>query len=168
MVFTGDGKGKTSAALGIALRAFGHKMSVSVIQFIKSKSATGESIAAKQLGMEFVSLGKGFVIGSGSDFPLSEHRLAAEEALTEARQRMISGSLDILILDEINNAVHMGLVDIKAILDLVKNKPQNLHLVLTGRNAHPDLIAVADVVTEMHALKHPFDCGVRAQKGIDY
>jgi len=168
MVFTGDGKGKTSAALGIALRAFGHKMSVSVIQFIKSFSATGESLAAERLGMEFVSRGKGFVTGSGSDLPLPEHRSAAEEALTEARQRMISGPLDILILDEINNAVHLGLIDIKAVLDLVKNKPQTLHLILTGRNAHSDLIAVADVVTDMHALKHPFDSGVRAQKGIDY
>lgn len=168
IVLTGDGKGKTSAALGIALRAYGHNMSICVIQFIKGSFVTGESLAAERLGIEFVSLGKGFVTDKGSDLPLPEHRLAAEKALALARQRMLTGSLDILILDEINNAVELGLLDIIAVLDLVKSKPANLHLVLTGRDAHPDLISVADLVTEMHALKHPFDSGVPAQKGIDY
>ena len=168
IVLTGDGKGKTSAALGIALRAYGHNMSICVIQFIKGSFVTGESLAAEKLGIEFVSLGKGFVIAKGSELNLKEHRSAAEKALTLARERMLSGALNILILDEINNAVKLGLLDIAAVLDLVKSKPQNLHLVLTGRNAHPDLIAAADLVTEMHALKHPFDSGLPAQKGIDY
>jgi cob(I)alamin adenosyltransferase len=168
IVLTGDGKGKTSAALGIALRAYGHNMSICVIQFIKGSFVTGESLAAERLGIEFVSLGKGFVTGKGNDLDLTEHRSAAEKALALARQRMFSGSLDILILDEINNAVELGLLDITAVLDLVKNKPANLHVVLTGRNAHPDLISAADLATEMHSLKHPFDSGVPAQKGIDY
>jgi cob(I)alamin adenosyltransferase len=141
-------------------------MSICVIQFIKGSFVTGESLAAERLGIEFVSLGKGFFTIAGSD--LQEHRSAAEKALAFAHQRMLSGPLDILILDEINNAVELGLLEITAVLDLVKNKPANLHLVLTGRNAHSDLISVADLVTEMHALKHPFDSGVPAQKGIDY
>lgn len=170
IVFTGDGKGKTSAALGIALRAFGHNMYVSIIQFIKSQRATGEALAADRLGleMEVVSSGKGFVNGPGNKFPLSEHRKAAEAALTLARQRMFSGAWNILVLDEINNAVQLGLIDIKSVLDLVESKPTKLHLVLTGRGAHPDLIAVADMVTEMRAIKHPYASGFPAQKGIDY
>jgi cob(I)alamin adenosyltransferase len=170
IVFTGDGKGKTSAALGIALRAFGHGMYVSMIQFIKSPSTTGETLATDRLGqeIEIISAGKGFVTGPGNKFPFAEHRKAAEEALALARQRMRSGSWNILILDEINNAVQLGLIDIKTVLDLVKSKPSKLHLVLTGRNAHPDLIAVADMVTEMRVIKHPYDSGFPAQKGIDF
>lgn len=170
IVFTGDGKGKTSAALGIALRAFGHGMYVSMIQFIKSPSTTGETLATDRLGqeIEIITAGKGFVTGPGSTFPLSEHRKAAEEALVLAQQRIRSGAWNILILDEINNAVQLGLIDIKAVLDLIRNKPSKLHLVLTGRNAHPDLIAAADMVTEMRAIKHPYDAGVPAQKGIDF
>ncbi len=170
IVFTGDGKGKTSAALGIALRAFGHHMSVSIIQFIKESAATGEGLAAERLGpeLEFRSQGRGFVIGTDNDHQLSEHRTAAEQALELARQRMLSGSCDVLILDEINNAVHLGLIDINVLLDFIKNKPPRLHLVLTGRDAHPDLISAADMVTEMRSVKHPFHSGIPAQKGIDY
>lgn len=170
IVFTGDGKGKTSAALGIALRAFGHNMYVSMVQFIKSSRTTGEALAAERLGqeMEVVSLGKGFVTGPENKIPLSEHRKAAEEALALARRRMFSGAWNILVLDEINNAVQLGLIDIGAVLDLVKSKPPKLHLVLTGRGAHPDLIAAADLVTEMRVVKHPYDSGIPAQKGIDY
>jgi cob(I)alamin adenosyltransferase len=170
IVFTGDGKGKTSAALGIALRAFGHGMYVSMIQFIKSARATGEVLAAERLNreLEVVSSGKGFVTGPANKFPLTEHQKAAEEALALARQRMLSGAWNVLILDEINNAVQLGLIDITAVLDLIKNKPTRLHLVLTGRDAHPDLIAAADMVTEMRAIKHPYDSGLPAQKGIDF
>jgi cob(I)alamin adenosyltransferase len=145
-------------------------MYVSIVQFIKSPTATGETLAAERLApeLEFVSLGRGFVKGQEDRVPLSDHRTAAEEALVHARQRMISGSWDILILDEINNAVHLGLLDIKDVLDLVRSKPRDLHVILTGRDAHPDLIAAADMVTEMRVIKHPYDCGVPAQKGIDY
>jgi cob(I)alamin adenosyltransferase len=170
IVFTGDGKGKSSAALGITLRAFGHKMYVSFVQFIKSQSDTGESRAAERLApeIEFVSLGKGFVNCCGNTAPMDEHQKAAAEALTAARQRIQSASWDIVVLDEINIAVKLGLVDIKDVLDLVRNKPPELHLILTGRDAHPDLIAAADMVTEMRDLKHPYNSGVPAQKGIDY
>ena len=170
IVFTGNGKGKTSAALGIALRAFGHGMHVSIVQFIKGASDTGESRASERLGpeIEFVSQGRGFVTKQEDKTRLIEHRKAAEEALALARQQMLSGKYDILVLDEINNAVQLGLIDSSAVLDLIRNKPPQLHLVLTGRDAHPDLIAAADMVTEMRSIKHPFESGIPAQKGIDF
>jgi cob(I)alamin adenosyltransferase len=170
IIYTGDGKGKTSAAIGMAVRASGHKMYVSVVQFIKSPAATGESRAVERLSPEidFISLGKGFVSGAPGSSIRSEHQQAAREALKLARQRMHAGSWDLLILDEINNAVHLGLLDIADVMELVKSKPAKLHLVLTGRNAHPDLIAAADLVTEMRAVKHPFDRGIPAQRGIDF
>lgn len=170
VVFTGDGKGKTSAALGIALRASGHKMYVSLVQFIKGASATGEARAAERLlpEFEFISLGKGFVNCCGSKTPVAEHRKAAAQALETARQRMRSGGWDILILDEINTAVTLGLLEIEDVLRLVRDKPPKLHIVLTGRNAHPDLIAIADMVTEMRSVKHPYEKGLSARKGIDF
>jgi cob(I)alamin adenosyltransferase len=170
IVFTGDGKGKSSAALGITLRACGHNMQVSFVQFIKSPSDTGESRAAGRLapGIEFVSLGKGFVNCCGSTTPMDEHKKAAAFAMAAARQRVHAGSWDIVVLDEINNAVKLGLVDINDVLDLVRGKPPELHLILTGRDAHPDLIAAADLVTEMRDIKHPYATGDTAQKGIDY
>ncbi len=170
IIFTGEGKGKTSAALGIALRAVGHRMYVSVVQFIKSSSATGEAKAAERLSpeLEFVSLGKGFVSCCGDTTPLAEHRQRAADALELARQRMSSGAWDVLILDEINTAVSLGLVDVSDVLSLIRNKPPKLHLILTGRNAHPDFVAAADMVTEMRLVKHPYDKGVEAQKGIDF
>src|SRR3990172_6319942 len=110
IVFTGDGKGKSSAALGVALRAFGHKMYVSIVQFIKSPSATGEARAAERLGpeLEFVSMGKGFVNCCGDTKPFDEHKKSAAEALAAARVRIRSGSWDLVVLDEINNAVRLG------------------------------------------------------------
>lgn len=145
-------------------------MYVSVVQFIKSPSSTGEAMAAERLApeIEFVSLGRGFVNCCGSTRPLDEHKKAAHEALAAARERIHAGSWDIVVLDEINNAVQLGLVDIREVLDLVRNKPPKLHVILTGRDAHPDLIAAADMVTEMRDIKHPYNSGVTAQKGIDY
>ncbi len=157
IVFTGDGKGKTSAALGIAMRASGHKMYVSIIQFIKNRTPTGETRAVEKLvpDVEIVSLGKGFVNCCGDRTPLEEHRHAAQEALAITRQRMLSGSWDILVLDEVNTAVTLGLLEVGSVLDLLNAKPQKMHLILTGRDAHPDVIAAADMVTEMRNIKHP-------------
>lgn len=167
IVLTGDGKGKTTAALGTALRAYGHGMYVSVIQFIKCRTDTGEARAAERLRpeMEFITAGKGFVRPGGD---LKEHIDAAQSALATARQRVRSGFWDIVILDEINNAVKLGLVDIKDVLGLIELKPAKLHLILTGRDAHPSLIAAADLVTEMRSIKHPYNSGTKAQEGIDY
>lgn len=170
IVFTGEGKGKTSAAMGIAMRASGHKMYVSVIQFIKHPQAAGEARAAERLvpQIEFLALGKGFVNKPESPVPLNAHKNAAESALEKARQQIASGSWDVVILDEINTAVSLGLLDIVDVLNLVKGKPSKLHLILTGRGAHPALIETADLVTEMRPIKHPYDRGVPAQQGIDY
>ncbi len=170
VVFTGDGKGKTSAALGIALRAWGHRMAVSLVQFVKGASATGESMAAGRLApeLELASLGRGFVNCFGDTTPLEEHRQAAARALETARNRMLSNELDILILDEVNTAVSLGLLDIQDVLALIRDRPSRLHMVLTGRDAHPDLLAAADMATEMKSLKHPYDAGRPATKGIDF
>lgn len=170
IVFTGEGKGKTSAALGIALRASGHKMYVSIVQFIKASAGMGEARAVERLNpeVEFISMGRGFVNCCGSTIPFEDHRKAAAEALEAARLRLHSGGWDILILDEINTAVSLGLLDISDVIDLVRNKPPKPHLVLTGRDAHADLISIADMVTEMRCLKHPYDKGLPARKGIDF
>jgi cob(I)alamin adenosyltransferase len=170
IVFTGDGKGKTSAALGTALRACGHNMHVSMIQFVKSPTDSGEERAAELLkpGFEMITTGRGFVNIKGHTIPLPDHKKAAEDAFALAQQRISSGYWDIVILDEINVAVDLGLIDRGQLLEQLKNKPQKLHVILTGRNAHPDLIALADIVTEMRSLKHPYDSGVAAQKGIDF
>lgn len=170
IVFTGDGKGKTSAALGIALRASGHKMSISIIQFIKGTKPTGEAKAAERLApeLEFVSLGSGFVNCLGDVKPLSEHKRAAAEALALARQRILSGTWDIIVLDEINTAVDLNLIDVKEVLEMLAKKPTMMHLILTGRNACPEVIEAADLVTEMRNIKHPYDRGIPAHKGIDY
>ena len=171
IVFTGDGKGKTSAALGIALRACGHNMYVSMVQFVKSPTDSGEERAAERLKPEFemITTGRGFVNIPGHTVPLPDHRQAAEDAFALAQQRISSGFWDIVILDEINVAVELGLLDIARVLELLRNKPQKLHVILTGRAAHRDLIAVADLVTEMRLVKHPYDDrGIPAQQGIDF
>ncbi len=170
IVFTGDGKGKTCAAMGIALRACGHKMSVSIIQFIKGTKPTGEAMASERLApeLEFISLGSGFVNCLGDVKPLTEHKRSAAEALAVAHQRILSGSWDIIVLDEINTAVSLGLIDVKEVLDLLAKKPLMMHIILTGRSACSEVVEAADLVTEMHSIKHPYDRGIPAQKGIDY
>ena len=170
VIFTGDGKGKTSAALGVAFRAAGHKMYVSIVQFIKGANPTGEARASERLApeLEFASLGSGFVNCCGDTKPLSEHKMAAAQALDLARQRIQSGSWDIVVLDEINTAVALGLIEVQEVLELLAKKPPKLHVILTGRSARPEVIEAADLVTEMRNIKHPYDRGIPAQKGIDY
>lgn len=168
IVHTGNGKGKTTAALGMALRAWGHGFRVLVLQFIKGGSTYGE-LAANRLGSNFVirQMGEGFVSGSNDD-QLAEHRAAAHQALAMAKEEIASGQWDTIVLDEVNYAVHFGLVSIEDVLSLLANKPPELHIVLTGRNAASALIDRADLVTEMKEVKHPFHKGVGAQKGIEF
>jgi cob(I)alamin adenosyltransferase len=170
IVFTGNGKGKTSAALGVALRSCGHHMHVSLVHFIKTSSVSGEERAAERLRpeLEIVSFGRGFVKQMGDNLPFAEHQRAAADALAAARQRISSNFWDVVILDEINNAVSLGLLDVRELLDLLTRRPPRLHVILTGRDAHPDIIALADMVTEMNDIKHPFESGLPAQQGIDY
>lgn len=169
LVFTGNGKGKTTSALGMALRAWGQGMRILMLQFIKGGWKYGELKAAGQLGERFEirQAGVGFIMDSDEE-KLAEHRRAAGEALRSAKEEMASGKYDMIILDEINYTISFGLVDKDDVIELVKNKPPRLHLVLTGRNAPPEIIDLADLVTEMKEIKHPFSKGVKAQKGIEY
>lgn len=169
LVNTGDGKGKTTAALGMGLRAWGQGMKVLVLQFIKGGWEYGELKAAEKLGpgFEICQLGEGFIKGKGDSF-IDEHRRAAREALEKAKAEIISAKYDLIVLDEILYAVHYGLVDLNDVLDLLDRKPEELHLVLTGRNAPPEIIEKADLVTEMREIKHHFTRGVPAQKGIEF
>ncbi len=170
IVFTGDGKGKTTSALGVALRACGHNMKVAMLQFIKGSWHYGELESVKKLSpnFELIPLGKGFVGIIDDRLPREEHIKAAKEALGIAREKITSGNYRIVILDEINVAVRLNLIDIEDLLDLVKAKPEKLHLIITGRGADPKLIEVADMVTEMREIKHPYQKGIEAQRGIDY
>ncbi|MBI4823291.1 MAG: cob(I)yrinic acid a,c-diamide adenosyltransferase [Nitrospirae bacterium] len=163
IVLTGDGKGKTTSALGMALRAVGHGMKVCIIYFIKGKSS-GEMPALKKLNVEFHLMGKGFYNPKAHE----KHRLSAQSAIKLAREKMLSENFDILILDEINNALQLGLVDLSQLLELINDKPPSMHLILTGRDAHPDVIKRAHTVTEMKEIRHAFDKGIKPEKGIDY
>lgn len=169
LVNTGNGKGKTTAALGMALRAWGQGMKVLVLQFIKGGWKYGELKAVEKLGPNFEirQMGEGFIKGA-DDKSLDGHRHAAQEALDAARTEIFSGKYDLIILDEILYAIHYGLVALDDVLDLLARKPENLHLVLTGRNAPPEIIERADLVTEMREIKHPFTKGIPAQKGIEF
>ena len=170
IVFTGDGKGKTTAALGTALRAVGFNYKVLMVQFIKGKYPYGEHTSAKRLApnFEIIIKGRGYYKIPGDKIPEEKHKKAAKEGLALARQRMRSGDYHLIILDEINIAIHTGLLQIEEVLDLLEEKPPSLHLILTGRDAHPELLAKADLVTEMKEIKHPFQLGIPAQKGIDF
>ncbi|MBI3447474.1 MAG: cob(I)yrinic acid a,c-diamide adenosyltransferase [Acidobacteria bacterium] len=170
IVNTGNGKGKTTAALGTALRACGYGLKVVMIQFIKGPWKTGEQVSAARLAPEFelIKAGKGFYRIMGDRIPEEVHRKAAAEGFALAEEKVRSGAYDIVILDEINNAVSDGLLSIEQVLDLVDRKPPELHLVLTGRAAHERLIERAHMVTEMREVKHPYQQGILAQKGIDF
>ena len=172
IVNTGDGKGKTTAAMGLGLRAAGNKMPVLAVQFIKGSWKTGEVEAIKLLAphFELVRMGRGFTIDRLRDQRISdeEHRQAAQEAFALAREKMLSGQYQVVILDEILGSIKAGLVTLDQVLDLVKNKPPDLHLILTGRGAPPELIEAADLVTEMRKVKHPYEQGIMAQRGVEF
>ena len=170
IVYTGKGKGKTTAALGMALRAVGHDRRICMIQFIKGSWHYGEMTSSKLLEPQFelVAVGKGFVGILDDKSPREEHVKIAREAVQISREKIQSKKYDIIILDEINYAVNLGLVEVNDVLDLIKIKPSTLHLVLTGNYARDEIINVADLVTEMKEIKHPFQVGIKAKKGIDY
>lgn len=170
IVYTGKGKGKTTAALGMALRAVGHDHKICMIQFIKGSWHYGEMTSSKLLEPQFelVAVGKGFVGILDDKSPREEHVKIAQEAVHISREKIQSKKYDIIILDEINYAVNLGLVEVNDVLDLIKIKPSTLHLVLTGNYASDEIINAADLVTEMKEVKHPFQVGIKAKKGIDY
>jgi cob(I)alamin adenosyltransferase len=170
VVITGNGKGKTTSALGMALRACGHGMRVCIIQFMKGDIYAGEWDAIKNMecAIELHATGKGFCGIQGNPYPFAEHRANAEDAIDLAREKLASGAFDLLILDEINNALKLKLVDLEQVLEILRSKPPLMHLVLTGRDAHPEVIELADTVSEINEIKHAYRKGIDPQPGIDY
>ncbi len=170
VVVTGYGKGKTTTALGIVVRACGHDMKVCMIQFMKGDIYAGEWDGINKMGcnVELISTGKGFCGIQGNPYPFKEHRKNAQDAIRLVHEKMRSGRFDILILDEINNALHLHLVDLGQVLEIIRQKPPLLHLVLTGRDAHPQVIELADTVSEIKEIKHAYRKGIEPQPGIDY
>lgn len=166
-VYTGDGKGKTTASLGLALRAVGHGLSVYMLQFMKGSSNYGELTSAAKL--------PGFVIEqSGRDEFVDRKNPAqvdidmAAQGLAKARAALTSGKHDIVILDEINVALDFGLVSLEDVLALIAARPSHVELVLTGRSAHPEVVKAADLVSEVLNIRHHYDTGVEAREGIEY
>jgi cob(I)alamin adenosyltransferase len=170
IVYTGNGKGKTTASLGVALRAIGHGLKVCMVQFIKGEWHYGELDTLKKLepNFELIVAGKGFIGIIDDDHAFGEHVRAAKTALDIVEQKMLLDSFDIIILDEINYAVHLGLVQLSEVMRLVKNRPKDLSLILTGNYACEEIILLADLVTEMKEIKHPYKKGIKAKKGIDF
>lgn len=170
IVYTGGGKGKTTAALGLALRAIGYNHKVCMIQFIKGSWHYGELDSAKRLEpeLEFITVGKGFVGIIDDKSPREDHEKVAEEAIKICKEKISSKKFDVVILDEINYAIDLGLIKTEQIIELIKMKPDSLDLVLTGNHAKQEIIDLADLVTEMKEIKHPFKSGIKAKKGIDF
>jgi len=170
VIITGNGKGKTTTALGIAVRACGHNLRTSMIQFMKGDIYAGEWEGLKKMNcqVELISTGKGFCGIQGNPYPYKEHRKNAQEAIQLVLQKMESGNFDILILDEINNALSLHLVDLEQVLEIIRRKPPRMHLVLTGRDAHPQVIDLADTVSEIKEIEHAYRKGIDPQPGIDY
>ena len=169
IIHTGDGKGKTTAAMGTALRAAGHQIRSLMIQFIKGSWAYGELEAVKKLHpyFEIIPMGKGFIrFDQGG--PKPEDLQAVQETWNFFLEQMQSGRYGLIILDEINYAIDYRLLPVKEVVKALKNKPAPLHLILTGRNAKPEIMDLADLVTEMKEIKHHYKKGIQAQKGIEY
>jgi len=167
-VFTGAGKGKTTAALGTVLRAAGQGLKVFVVFFIKGDYAYGEYATLPKLpNVETAAFGlRQFIYQNDKVNP--EEKEQAKAALAKAREVMLSKRYDIVVLDEINMAVYFKLIEPEDVIQLIKDRPENVELILTGRNADEKVIAMADLVTEMVKIKHPYDKGINARKGIEY
>jgi cob(I)alamin adenosyltransferase len=166
-VYTGNGKGKTTAALGLALRAAGHQLKVLMVQFLKGGIDYGELSAAKKLipHLKIVPMGRECFVHKNNPDPMDIR--CAQKGWELAKRSVQSGKYPIVILDEINVAMHYGLVPLREVLSLIKNKPQKVELVLTGRYAHPEVICRADLVTEMREKKHYYKKGVESRIGIE-
>jgi cob(I)alamin adenosyltransferase len=169
-VYTGNGKGKTTAALGLCIRAVGYGHRVAIIQFIKGSWHYGEKDGIRRLAPEvsFESMGKGFVGIIDDKLPREEHEKAARATLDYAADIIQANVHQIVILDEVNVALGLNLLAPQDVLSVVKARPVAMHVVCTGRDAPPELIDAADLVTEMREIKHPFQQGMMAQRGFDY
>jgi cob(I)alamin adenosyltransferase len=167
LLHTGNGKGKSTAAFGQALRAAGQGLKVCIVQFIKGQSRTGEAKAFAALAdrVEFHVKGSGFTWQQKDKDELVR---VAREAFAFAREKILSGSFDMVVLDELTYLVNYGMVNEEEVLELIRQRPAGMHLVITGRDAGEKLMAAADLVSEVRMIKHPYDAGVMAQKGIEY
>jgi cob(I)alamin adenosyltransferase len=170
IVYTGPGKGKTTCALGTAFRAVGQGLRVLMVQFIKGSWHYGELDAAKMLGddkFDIRPMGRGFVKVGGAETDPEDIRLA-EECWESGRAAIYSGKYDLVVLDEINYTISYKMLEAAKVVDALKGRPEQVHVICTGRNAHPLLVEQADLVTEMKEVKHPYTKGILAQRGIDY
>lgn len=171
LVYTGDGKGKTTASLGVSLRAIGRGMKVRILQFIKSPERTyGEALALKRLGVEMEQLGIGFTWTKTPE----EHREALQRAWQIAKEALADPSIDLLVLDELNNALAISKFPIEDVLPLgevieaIRNRPSHMHLVVTGRSAKSELLALADLISTIEPTKHYYEEGIGAVKGLEF
>lgn len=177
LINTGPGKGKTTAALGTALRAVGNGMRVLILQFLKGSWHYGELDAIEALGKAFGTpeapaavirqMGRGFVKVGGAETDPEDIRMV-EEAWAEAASAILSGDWDLVVLDEIHYAIGYKMLDPEAVAEVLRQKPEMVHVILTGRNAHPALVEIADTVTEMREVKHAYQKGILAQRGIEF
>jgi cob(I)alamin adenosyltransferase len=169
LINTGPGKGKTTAALGTALRAVGNGMRVLMLQFLKGSWHYGELDAVAPFGQNFVlkQMGRGFVKVGGAETDPEDIRLV-EAAWAEAREAILSGQWDLVVLDEINYAIGYGMLSPESVAETLRARPPMVNVILTGRNAHPLLVELADTVTEMREVKHAYQKGILAQRGIEY
>jgi len=166
-VYTGNGKGKTSAAFGAALRAVGRGLKVYIIQFIKGGFDYGELYSVKNLpNLRLTAFGRGRFITESQ--PPREDLQMAREGFELAKQTVSDGEYDMVVLDEINVVMHLNMISIDEVVKLIKNKPKHVELILTGRNAPAQVIEIADLVTEMKEIKHPYAQGIPQRKGIEY
>jgi cob(I)alamin adenosyltransferase len=166
VVYTGHGKGKTTAALGMVFRALGRRMRVTVVQFIKGKWKTGERLFAERLpDLRFHVMGLGFTWDSDD---LAKDKAAARAAWDTARAEIASGERDLVVLDELTYAFHYDFLPLGEVLEALRTRPVHVHVVVTGRNAPDALLEAADLVTEMTVVKHPFQAGTKAQIGVDF
>ncbi len=165
-VYTGDGKGKTTAALGLVLRALGHGLRPVVVQFMKADPSWGEIVMLRRLGVEVVQAGLDHWVRKGE--VTAEDLAAAAAGFARARELVMGGQYDVVVLDELVTALYFELVTLDDVLGLVRDKPVEVELVITGRHAPAELVEAADLATEMKLLRHYFDAGVHAREGIEY
>jgi cob(I)alamin adenosyltransferase len=166
-VYTGDGKGKTTASLGLGLRAWGHGRKVLYIQFMKGRINYGELEAAKKMdGFDIIQMGRETFVSKENPDPVDVEM--AQDGFKLLQDKVASGEYDMIVADELNVALDFGLVELGSVIELIKNKPPELELVITGRNAHPDVTELADLVSEVREVKHHYQNGVDARKGVEY
>ena len=168
IVNTGNGKGKTTAALGTAFRAAGQGFEIMIIQFIKGSWKYGELEAAKKFdNLTITPMGKGFIKLGAAEPKAADCRLA-EETWSACEQAILSGNYDLVVCDEVNYALSYKLLPVQRVIETLQKRPSYVHVILTGRDAPPEIIELADLVTEMKEVKHPYQAGISAQRGIEF